>query len=61
MIAIVGISKLDFQGIAYTIGIFIGYIIFLIPSFILFFIAKKIRKKLDRKKREALIDSFENI
>jgi len=61
MISIAGISKLDFQDIAYTVGIFTGYIIFLIPSFILFFIAKKIRKKLNRKKQEALINSFENI
>ena len=49
------------QDIAYAVGIFIGSALFLIPSYILFYIAGKIKKKLERLKRDALINSFESI
>lgn len=61
LISIENISKLDFEEIGYAIGTLIGYGIILMPSFILFFIAKKIRKKIERTKREALINSFDSI
>ena len=61
LIAIANISDLPLNDISFIIGNLIGSALFLIPSFILFHIAKKLRKKLDRKKREALINSFENI
>jgi nitrate reductase gamma subunit len=49
------------NAIAYFIGKLIGFALFLVPSFILFFVAKRMRMKLDKAKQEALINSFENI
>ncbi|HTE25247.1 hypothetical protein [Flavitalea sp.] len=61
LVSIGNFSDLPDEDIAYSIGIFIGSALFLIPSFILFFIAGKIKKKLERAKRDALINSFESI
>lgn len=47
--------------IAYTIGRLIGYALFFIPSFILFFVAGRIKRKLDKAKRDRLINSFDSI
>ena len=61
LVSIGNFSDLPSEDIAYSIGIFIGSAFFLIPSIILFFIAGKIKKKLDRAKRDALINSFVSV
>lgn len=61
LVSIANFSDLPSDDIAYSIGIFIGSVLFLFPSYILFFIARKIKNKLERARRDALINSFESI
>jgi hypothetical protein len=61
LVSIGNFSDLPSEDISYSIGIFIGSALFMFPSYILFFIAGRIKKKLDRAKRDALINSFESI
>ena len=61
LVAVLNFHDIPGGDLGYVIGTLIGYGIFLVPSFVLFFIARKIRRKLDRAKREALINSFETI
>jgi hypothetical protein len=47
--------------ISILIGILLAMVVFAFPSFILLFFAKKIKRKIEKKEKEKLINSFENV
>jgi hypothetical protein len=54
-------TKSSESDLGYLLGTFIGSAVFLIPSFVLFFIAKKLKRKIAIAARDHLINSFDSI
>jgi uncharacterized membrane protein YbhN (UPF0104 family) len=59
--SIITIRKSPHEELAFHIGSILGGLILAIPSFILLFIARRIKRRMEKKEKQALIDSFETI